>query len=72
MSFDSLDELVYEVASQTATSKFNDGNDSMSYDELHAESEKWASEINNKGYDFQLNWLLERGISQREIHEYCE
>lgn len=63
---DALDDLVYEIAGRGATIASNQG--AQLDAEKHIEDgENQASEINNDGFERQIEFLLAQGVNTTEI-----
>lgn len=55
---DALDDLVYDSAQEKTLSQLNATDDENEQDRIIKEAERWASTINNGGFESQVEFLL--------------
>lgn len=64
---DCLDELVYETAGDSSSVEANQGDDDDDAEQAIEDGESKASDINNLGFDGQVEWLLEQDVTEEDI-----
>lgn len=57
---DTLDDLVFDCASQDGSNEVNSTSDDVDPDEIHSKHEDRASEVNQGGLEDQVEFLVER------------
>jgi len=69
---DALDELVHTTCQSDVEEALNSTDDEAEQEEIIGRAEHKASEINNGGFQSQIQFLIESGYSETSIREVLE